>query len=94
MWDDMIDSLVNPIQCENNYGRVDLRPKLYDLNNNNTQSITFPDWFSIPYEYYGVLPYIAIHKPTNYEVENCEQIVLTSKLDLYPYITGESFSKV
>ena len=58
MGDDKIDYLANPIQCEDNYMRVDLRPKLYYPNNNNTQSITFPDGNPIPVEYNGVLPCI------------------------------------
>ena len=37
MGGDMICSLDNPIQCEDNALRVDLRPKLYDPNKNNSQ---------------------------------------------------------
>ena len=53
---DMIDSLANPIQYEDNDVRGNLRPKVYDLNNNNSKSITFPDGTSILVEYNGVLP--------------------------------------
>ena len=74
--------------------RVDLRPKLYDPNKNNAQLITFPNGNSIPVEYDGVLPCIAIRNPTKYEVENCERIALTSKFDWDPYVKGGSFSKV
>ena len=77
MENNMIDYLANPSQCENNDVRVNLRPKLYDPNNNNKQSITFPYVTSIPVEYNGVLPYIAAHKPTKYKVENGEEIDLT-----------------
>ena len=90
----MICSLDNPIQCEDNALRVDLRPKLYDPNNNNSQSINFPYGTSIPVDYYGVLPWIAVLKPTKYEVENCEWIALTSKFYLDSYVKGGSFSKV
>ena len=68
----MIDSLTNPIQCEDNYIRVYLPPKLYYPNKNNKQSITFPDINSTPVENDGVLPCISIRKLTKYEVENCE----------------------
>ena len=50
MGEDMINSLANPIQCEDNNMRIDLRQKLYYLNNKNPQSITFPDGTSIPVE--------------------------------------------
>ena len=47
MRDDFIDSLANPIQCEDNALRFDLLPKLYYPNNNNSQLITFTDGTSI-----------------------------------------------
>ena len=62
----MIDYLANPIKCEDNDVRLDLCPKVYDKNKNNTQSITFPDGTSTPVDYYGVLPCISAHKPTKY----------------------------
>ena len=64
MGDDMIDSLDNPIQCEDIDVRIDLGPEVYYPNNNNAQSIAFPDVTSILVDYNGVLPCIAIHKPT------------------------------
>ena len=92
--DNMIDSLDNPIQCEDNYTRIDLHPKVYNLNNNKNQSINFSDGTLIPINYNEVLPSISIHKPTNYEIENCEKIALTSKPDWDPYGKGGSFYKV
>ena len=41
MGENVIDSLANPFQCEDNNVRVDLRPKLYNPNNNNAQAVTF-----------------------------------------------------
>ena len=35
MGDDMINLLANSIQCEDNYLIINLRPKVYDTNNNN-----------------------------------------------------------
>ena len=71
MGDGMIDSLANPNKCEDNDVRVDLSPKVYDPNNNNTHQINFPDGTSISVEYNGVLPCISVRKPTKYEDENC-----------------------
>ena len=90
----MVYSLANPIQCEENYVRVDLHTKIYYPNNNHAQSITFLDLTSIPVEYNGVLSYIAVCIPTKYEVENCEQISLTLKFDCVPYGKEGSFSRV
>ena len=61
---DMIDSLDNPIHCEDNDVIFDLHPKLYNTNNYNTQSINFPDGASIPVEYDGLIPCIAVRKTT------------------------------
>ena len=55
----MIDSLANPIQCEDNGVIVKLRPKVYGPNNNNAQSITLLYGTSIPVEYDGVITCIA-----------------------------------
>ena len=48
---DIINSLASPIKYEDNDVRVDSRPKVNYPNNNNSQSITFPDLTSIPVEY-------------------------------------------
>ena len=37
MGDGMINSLANLIQCEDNNARINLRPKAYDTNRNNSQ---------------------------------------------------------
>ena len=37
MGDGMINSLANLIQCEDNNERINLRPKAYDTNRNNSQ---------------------------------------------------------
>ena len=46
----MIDSLGNPVQCEDNDVIFNLITKAYYPNNNNSQSITFPGGTSIPDE--------------------------------------------
>ena len=63
---DMIDYLDKPIKCEDNDVIIDLRPKVYDPNNNNAQLINFSDGTSILVDYGGVLPCIAAHRPTKY----------------------------
>ena len=76
----MTDYLANLIKYEDNDVRVDLHPKFYNRNKNTSQLITFQYKTSIPVDYDGLLPCIAIYKPTKYEAENCEQIALTSNL--------------
>ena len=90
----MIDYLDKPIQCEYNDARINLSSKVYDPNNNNAQSINFPDGTSTPVDFYGILPCIALRKSTKYDIGNCEQIALPSKFDWYPYGKGGSFPKV
>ena len=92
MGDDMIDSVDKPIKCKDNYVIVGLCQKVYYPNNNKAQSITFSGGNSIPVEYNGVLPCIAVYKSTKYRVENCEGIALTSKFDWGPYGKGGSLS--
>ena len=94
MGDNIIDSLANPIQCEDNDVRGDSRPKVYDPNNNNAQSINFSDGASITVEHDVVLACIAVRKTIKYKVVNCEQIDLTSKFNRDPYGKVGSFSKV
>ena len=56
---------------------IDLRTKVYYPNNNNVQSMTFPDGTSVLVYYNVVIPYIDVRKFTKYEVEDFEQIALT-----------------
>ena len=46
--DNMIDSLTNPIHCDDDDMRFDIVPKVYYPNNNNSHSFTFPYGTSIP----------------------------------------------
>ena len=86
--EDMINSLANPLKFEDNYVIIELRPKVYYPNNNNAQSFTLPYKTSIPVECDGMLPHLAICRPTKYEVENFEKIALTSKFDWDTYGKG------
>ena len=90
----MIYYLFNGIHCKNNNTIIILRPKLYDLNKNNAQSITFPNRTPIPVEYNGVLPCITVCRPTNPQVKNCEKNAFVSKIDWYPYYKGGIFLRL
>ena len=48
---------------------MDLHTKVYYPNNNNTQSITLTYGTLTPVDYNIVLPCIAVHRPTKYEVK-------------------------
>ena len=57
--DSMTDSLINPIQCEDNGVHVDLRPaKFYPHCSEDCQRLLFEDGSEIPLEFDGVLPCI------------------------------------
>ena len=58
--DSMEDSLINPIQCEDQGIHVDLRPHWFypHLDSKECQNIKFEDCFTIPLEFDGVLPCI------------------------------------
>ena len=86
MGDAMTDSLINPLQCEDNQVRIDVRPEKYHGNNSKTcQRIIFEDGFEIPIEYEGVLPFITVRKPTPYELDVCERRQLTSDHNWLPH---------
>ena len=70
--DSMQDSLVNPIQCEDNGVHIDLRPKqFYPQLDDDCQRITFEDGTIIPLEFDGVLPCIFVRRPTHDELHHC-----------------------
>ena len=84
MGENMEDSLINPIQCEDNMVHVDTRPAKYYPNEVSCQSLTFADGYQIPIQYDGVLPYIHVRKPTPTELDTCERRSLTSVHDWNP----------
>ena len=73
MGNNMNDSLSNPIQSEEAGVRVDLRPKYYYNNDNQAQTITFPDGTTISIFYDGSLPFIPVRRPTPNEMECCRR---------------------
>ena len=82
---EMTDSLLNPIQAEENDVRVDTRPKrFYTSDNHNCQSIKFQDGTIIPLEYDGVLPFIPIRRPSAIEIDTCTRVSLTPEDDWDP----------
>ena len=81
----MEDSLVNPIQCEDNGVHIDLRPKrFYPQLEDECQHILFHDGIRIPLEFDGVLPCIFVRRPTHNELHNCQRIQLTSEAEWDP----------
>ena len=92
----MTDSLINPIQAEDNEVRIDIRPKRFYVNSGeNCQQIVFPDGNKIPIEYDGVLPFIPIRRPTPDEIDTCQRLLLTSNDEWDPYnYTGFAASTV
>jgi len=87
--DNLVDSLANPIQSEDNDVRVDIRPKVI-YNEARSQSVSFPDGTIIPIMYEGVLPYIPIRRPTPGEIHDCRRLPMTSKFDWDPHAGKES----
>ena len=85
MGENMNDSLLNPIQCEENDVRIDLRPaKFYGNHDSKCQKLIFDDGYEIPIEYDGVLPYLPVRKPTPFELDQCERRQLTGDYDWSP----------
>ena len=66
--DKMTDSLLNPVQCEENDARIDMRPRLYYPNVDTAQSMTFADGTRLNIPYDGVLPYLPVRRPTKEEI--------------------------
>ena len=86
---DMQDSLINPIQVEENNIHVDTRNKRFYPNEIDTcQTISFPDGTIIPVEYDGVLPFIPIRRPTPSEIDTCRRLTLTPPDEWDPYSYG------
>ena len=82
----MNDSLLNPIQAEENNVHIDLRPKrFYPHETTECQSITFSDGTILPLLYEGVLPYLPIRKPTPDEIDTCTRLSITSEHEWDPY---------
>ena len=80
----MQDSLLNPVQAEDSNVRIDTRPRRF-YPNEDCQRILFHDGTVIPIEYDGVLPYIAIRRPTNDEIQHCRRLSITNQDDWNPH---------
>ena len=79
MGEDMVDSLINPIQCEDNNVRVNIRPKAYYPADAHCQSLVFDDGTTTMIVFDGVLPYIPVKRPTKDEIHYCRRLSLTSR---------------
>ena len=76
--EEMIDSLMNPIQCEENNFKADIRPQAHHPSCDSAQSIQFNDGTTLQLLYDGVLPYLPIRRPTKSEIHYCKRLTLTS----------------
>ena len=82
----MEDSLVNPIQAEDNDVRIDLRHKrFYPQSSDSCQKVIFEDGTIIPVEYDGVLPFLPVRRPTPVEIDTCKRVTLTSSNEWNPF---------
>ena len=90
----MSDSLVNPIQSEENDVQIDVCPQRYYPGIETAQSIMFPDGTLLKMKYDGVLPYVPIRCSTNDKIHNCCQLQLNSR-DLWgPFTFNGNFSMI
>jgi hypothetical protein len=92
--DKMDDSLMNPIQGEENDVWIDTRPRLYYPDSQDAQSVIFPDLTRLPILYDGVLPYLPVHRPLKEELHTCKRLELTSRDDWDPFLMNGSFSSL
>ena len=88
----MEDSLMNPIQAEEEGVQVDTCPSYYYPNDNHAQTVTFADRTIIPVRYHGVLPYIPVRRPTPQEIQYCCRLSLSSRYDWNPFVKDGHFS--
>ena len=92
--DAMNDSLLNPIQSEENDVRIDIRPRRYYPNDPLAQTVTFSDGTTLPVLYDGVLPYLPVRRPTANELDSCRRLEISSRYKWDPYVLHGSFSQV
>ena len=78
---------------EDNGIRFDLLPKYLYRDEEHSQSIKITNGIPIPIDCDGVLPCIALRRPTPEEIYTFEIFDLTSKFEWDPYIKGWHFAK-
>ena len=79
---DFTSSMENSILCTNQARCagivVDDVPKILDVLNTSTQSVTFPkEQVHIPIEFYGPVPYLPIRYPTDEDIDSCQHLDIT-----------------
>ena len=88
----MEDGLANPIQSKENDVRIDIKPKMFYGEDISSQTIKLPDGNIFPMAYDNVLPYFTVRKPTSEEIDECDNLELTSRFDWDPYTKEGLFS--
>jgi hypothetical protein len=81
--DQLDEVLLNPNQIRAYGNIVDDVPKIFG---GTSHSITIPDEnIVIPLSMKGIISYFPVHTPTQYEIENCQVVTLTSEAEWDPY---------
>ena len=87
----MDDSLINPIQSEEEEIRVNSCPQRYYQKNCSTQRMTFEDGKVIPIKYDRALPFIPIWRPRKEEIHHCRHLPMNSKDSWDPFLFDRQF---
>ena len=94
-WGDKLeDSLLNPIQAEEQGVNVDVRPRRYYPNDPNIQCMILTDGTHLPIEYDDILPFIPLWHPTNEEIHSSRRVSLSPWYDWDPKLLHGSFSRI
>jgi len=81
--DQLDEVLLNPNQIRAYGNIVDDVPKIFG---GTSHSITIPDEnIVIPLSMKGIISYFPVRTPTQYEIENCQVVTLTSEAEWDPY---------
>ena len=87
----MDDLLLNHIQYEEVGVRVDTCTKRYYPDDTLEQLVSLQDGTTMPVLYDGVLPYLPIVRPTNYEVHSFRKLDISSRDPWYPFLFNGVF---
>ena len=92
----MEDGLLNPIQCMENNIRIDIRPRRFCPDDAMAQTFSVPSLDMIlPIAYDGVLPFLAVRRPSHDELQTCTRINITSDVgDWNPHLMDSILAPV
>ena len=85
-------SLLHPNQCEDNWVKIDLRPKCFYNDSLTTSTVNCYDTgLKIKVQHKGPLPYLNVRHSTIDELLCCDVIQITSTNKWDPYNIGYNF---